>query len=251
MMPTPSLYDFANPLRFERVAVRLTPLLAIGALVTTLFGLYYALVASPADYQQGESVRIMYVHVPAAWMAMMCYSGMAVASVAGFIWKHPLADIAARSTAPIGAAFTFLALVTGSLWGKPMWGTWWAWDARLTSVLILFFMYLGYIALWNAIEDKTRAAKIAAIACLVGFINIPIIKFSVDWWNSLHQPASVMRGDGPTIHGSMLTPLLLMAVAYMFVYGALLLVAMRGELAERRLARIDAGARAPSRAEIS
>lgn len=251
MMPAKSIYDLANPLRFERLAIRLTPLLAISALVTTAFGLYFALFNSPADYQQGESVRIMYVHVPAAWMALLCYSAMAVASIAGFIWKHPLADIAARSTAPIGAAFTFLALVTGSLWGKPMWGAWWAWDARLTSVLILFFMYLGYIALWNAIDDKTRAARIAAVACLVGFINVPIIKFSVDWWNSLHQPASVLRGDGPTIHGSMLTPLLLMATAYMFVYGALLLVAMRGELAERRLARLETSERAPSRAEIS
>ncbi len=244
------MHNLANPQRFEKLAIRLTPLLSIAAGVTALFGLYYALFNSPADYQQGESVRIMYVHVPAAWMALMCYSTMAIASGVGFIWKHPLADVTAKSTAPIGAAFTFLALVTGSIWGKPMWGTWWAWDARLTSVLILFFLYLGYIALWSAIDDKTRAAKVAAIACLVGFINIPIIKFSVDWWNSLHQPASVLRGGGPTIHQSMLTPLLLMGIAYGLTFAALLLISMRAELAERRIARLEQSARAPSKAMI-
>ncbi|HBS30753.1 MAG TPA: heme transporter HemC, partial [Parvularcula sp.] len=179
----PMIYDLANPERFDRLARLTTPWMAGLAAASLAAGLYFALFASPADYQQGESVRIMYVHVPAAWMALMCYTAMAAASVTGFIWKHPLADVAAKSTAPIGAAFTFLALVTGSLWGKPMWGTWWAWDARLTSVLILFFMYVGYMALWSAIEDKTRAARIAAIACIAGFVNVPIIKFSVDWWN--------------------------------------------------------------------
>jgi heme exporter protein C len=243
--------DLANPLRFEKLAARLIPLLAIASGVTALFGLYMALFDSPADYRQGESVRIMYVHVPAAWMALMCYTSMAAASAIGFVFKHPLADVAAKSAAPIGAAFTFLALVTGSLWGKPMWGTWWAWDARLTSVLILFFLYLGYIALWNAIDDKIRAARLAAIACLVGFINIPVIKFSVDWWNSLHQPASVLRGGGPTIHGSMLTPLILMGAAYTLGFAALLLVSMRAELAERRIARLEQSARAPSKATVT
>lgn len=244
------MYDLANPQRFEKLAVRLLPLLSIGAAVTALFGLYYALLGSPADYQQGDSVRIMYVHVPAAWMALLCYSVMALSSVVGFAFKHPLADVAAKSTAPIGAAFTFLALVTGSLWGKPMWGTWWAWDARLTSVLILFFLYLGYMALWNAIEDRSRAARIAAIACLVGFINIPIIKFSVDWWNSLHQPASVLRGGGPSIDGSMLTPLFLMGMCYSLVYGALLVISMRTELTERRIARLEQDGRRASKAVI-
>lgn len=244
------MYDLANPVRFDRLAGRIIPLASIGAIVVALFGLYYALIASPADYQQGESVRIMYVHVPAAWMALMCYSIMAVASAVGFIWKHPLADVAAKSTAPIGAAFTFLALVTGSLWGKPMWGTWWAWDARLTSVLLLFFLYLGYMALWTAIDDRARAARISAIACLVGFINIPIIKFSVDWWSSLHQPASILRGGGPSIDGSMLTPLLMMGVAYMLTFAALVLVSMRAELAERRIARLEQTAKAPSTAIV-
>ncbi len=231
--------DYANPEKFERLARPLTPVLAGLAALLAALGLYFALFNSPADYQQGESVRIMYVHVPAAWMALFCYTAMAAASAAGFIWKHPLADVAAKATAPIGAVFTALALITGSLWGKPMWGTWWAWDARLTSVLILFFLYLGYIAIWEAIEDKTRAARIAAIVAIVGFVNVPIIRFSVDWWNSLHQPASVIRADGPSIHSSMLTPLLLMGAAYMAAYAAMLLASMRTELSARRLARLE------------
>jgi heme exporter protein C len=244
-------FDFSNPARFDRFARIMTPWLAGGAAIPLAAGLYFALVSSPPDYQQGDSVRIMYVHVPAAWMALMCYTAMAVASIAGFIWKHPLADVAAKSTAPIGAAFTFLALVTGSLWGKPMWGAWWAWDARLTSVLILFFLYLGYMALWSAIEEKSRAARIAAIACIVGFINVPIIKFSVDWWNGLHQTASVFRADGPTIHPTMLAPLLMMGMAYSLIYAALLLVLMRAEIAERRVARLELAARAPSEVATS
>jgi heme exporter protein C len=242
----PTLYEYANPMRFEGVAERLTPWACGLAGLLLAVGLYFSLFNSPADYQQGDTVRIMYVHVPAAWMALFCYTSMAIASATGFIWKHPLADVAAKSTAPIGAVFTLLALVTGSLWGKPMWGAWWAWDARLTSVLVLFFLYLGYMAIWEAIDDKTRAARLAAITCLVGFINVPIIKFSVDWWNSLHQPASVFRADGPTIDSAMLTPLFLMGLAYSFVYVWLLLVAMRAELAERRASRLEAGARAPS-----
>ncbi len=238
-MSATSIYEYANPAQFERVADRAFTLALIAALVLGAFGLYFALFNSPADYQQGETVRIMYVHVPAAWMAMFCYSAMAAASAAGFIWKHPLADVAAKETAPIGAGFTFLALVTGSLWGKPMWGAWWAWDARLTSVLILFFLYIGYMTLWRAIPDKTRAAKLAAILAIVGFVNVPIIKFSVDWWNSLHQPASIIRADGPTIHGSMLTPLFLMIGAYMAGYVAMLLASMKNELAARRLARME------------
>ncbi|MBY0423131.1 MAG: heme ABC transporter permease [Parvularculaceae bacterium] len=231
--------DLANPERFDRLARPLTPAFGVLALLLGAAGLWLGLFASPADYQQGETVRIMYVHVPAAWMALFCYSSMAFASAAGFIFKHPLADVAARATAPIGAVFTALALITGSLWGKPMWGTWWAWDARLTSVLVLFFLYLGYIAIWEAIEDRARAARIAAIVALVGFVNVPIIKFSVDWWNSLHQPASVFRGDGPTIHGSMLTPLLLMGAAYMAAYAALLLASMRNAQLAARLERLE------------
>jgi len=180
-------------------------------------------------------VRIMYIHVPAAWMALFCYTAMAVASAVSLIWKHGVADVAAKATAPIGAAFTFLALVTGSLWGKPMWGTWWVWDARLTSVLVLFFLYLGYMALRSAFDDPARGAKSAAILSLVGFVNVPIIKFSVDWWNTLHQPASVMRMSGPTIHGDMLLPLFLMAGAFQLYYFWLVLVRMREALMAQRL----------------
>ncbi len=185
-------------------------------------------------------MRIMYVHVPAAWMALFCYTVMAVSSIVGFVWKHPLADVAAKATAPLGAAFTLLALITGSLWGKPMWGAWWTWgDARLTSVLVLFFLYLGYIALWQSIEDTHRAARAAGILAIVGFVNVPIIKFSVDWWNTLHQPASVTRLDGAiTIHTDILIPLLVMGVAYMALYAALLLLRMRTEVLERRLHRL-------------
>ncbi len=228
---------YANPQRFEALAQRISPWIAGLTALSFVIGIYLALFASPEDYQQAQTVRIMYVHVPAAWMALFCYTSMAIASAVGFIWKHPLADVAAKSTAPIGATFTALALITGSLWGKPMWGTWWAWDARLTSVLLLFFMYLGIIALWRAIDDQARAARIAGIAAIVGVINIPIIKFSVDWWNSLHQPASVFRPDGPTMPADFLAPLGMMGLAYSFLYGWLLLIHMRAELAERRQAR--------------
>ena len=160
-------------------------------------GLYWALVVAPADYQQGEAYRIMYIHVPAAWMSLFTYLVVAAASAAGLIWRHALAEVTARAAAPIGACFTAVALVTGSIWGKPMWGTWWVWDARLTSVLILFFLYLGYIALHDAFDDPARGARAASILALVGVVNLPIIKFSVDWWNTLHQPATVLRLGGP------------------------------------------------------
>ena len=225
----------ANPARFMRLAARLQPWIMALGLLTGAAGLYFALFASPADYQQGETVRIMYVHVPAAWMAMFIYVVMAAAAASFLIWKHPLADVAAQAAAPIGAGFTLMALVTGSLWGQPMWGTWWVWDARLTSVLILFFLYLGYIALVNAFDDPERGSKAGAILLLVGVVNIPIIKFSVDWWNTLHQPASVARMDGPSIDPSMLLPLLLMAGAFKLYFLYLLIVRMRGELTARRI----------------
>ncbi|MBK8908041.1 MAG: heme ABC transporter permease [Rhodospirillales bacterium] len=221
---------FANPTRFMRLTRRLAPWFAAATLVLLGIGLYLALLASPADYQQGESVRIMYVHVPAAWMALFCYVGMAIAAAVGLIWRHPVADLVAKATAPVGAAFTFLALLTGSLWGKPMWGTWWVWDARLTSVLVLFFLYLGYIALNNAFDDPTRGARASAILALVGAFNLPIIKFSVDWWNTLHQPASVVRLDGPSIHPSMLWPLLIMAAAFTCYYVWVLCLRVQSEI---------------------
>lgn len=224
------IHRFANPTRFLRLADRIQPWAAGLTVVLGGAGLYFALFSSPADYQQGETVRIMYIHVPSAWMALFCYTALAAACATALIWKHPLADLAARATAPIGACFTLLALATGSLWGKPMWGTWWVWDARLTSVLILFFLYLGYMALNGAFDDPERGQKASAILALVGFINVPIIKFSVDWWNTLHQPASVIKMGGPAIHPSMLTPLLLMAFAFKAYFVWVLLMRMRGEI---------------------
>ena len=229
---------FANPNRFMRLSAALVPWMAGATVIAGAAGLYLGLFQAPADYQMGESVRIMYVHVPAAWMALFCYTSMAAASATGLIWKHPLADLAARSTAPIGICFTFLALITGSLWGKPMWGTWWVWDARLTSVLVLFFLYLGYMALVNAFDDRARGAKAAAVLALVGFVNVPIIKFSVDWWNSLHQPASVLKLGGPSIDPSMLAPLLLMALAFTTYYFWVLLVRLRAEIISGKIRAI-------------
>ena len=207
------------------------------ALTVVLFGagLYLAFFVAPPDYQQGETVRIMFVHVPAAWLALFGYMLIAAASLGTLIWRHPLADVAAKAAAPIGATFTFIALVTGSLWGKPMWGTYWVWDARLTSMLVLFLLYLGLIALWQAIEEPGRAGRAAAILALVGAVNIPIIKFSVDWWNTLHQPASVVRLGGPTIDPSMLAPLVVMALAFTLLFVLLHLIAMRAEILRRRV----------------
>ncbi len=231
----PDLHRFANPARFQRLSRAVMPWCAATTVVLLAAGIYYALFASPADFQQGETVRIMYVHVPAAWMALFCYSNIAVASAAAIIWRHPLADIAAQAAAPIGASFTLLALATGSLWGKPMWGTWWVWDARLTSVLILFFLYLGHMALTHAFDDPARGARAAAILALVGAINVPIIHFSVDWWNTLHQPASVARLGAPAMDPSMLRPLLLMSLAYMAYFATLWLIRIRAEIALRKL----------------
>ena len=229
----------ANPTRFLKIANPLIPWAWWAVLVTLLIGLYGALFSAPQDYQQGESVRIMYVHVPAAWMALFVYTVMALASAIAVIFRHPLADVAAKTAAPIGAVFCFLSLATGSLWGKPMWGAWWVWDARLTSMFVLMLLYLGYIAIWQAIDEPHRAAMIARIVALVGFINVPIVKFSVDWWNSLHQPASVFRMGGPTIAPSMLWPLLVMGLAYTFIFLALHLISIRAEIAARKIRQIN------------
>jgi heme exporter protein C len=231
--------DLANPTRFLALAGRLLPWLAGLTLLVAVIGLWMSFQA-PEDYQQGATIRIMFIHVPSAWLAMMCYTVMAASAIGTLVWRHPLADVSARAAAPIGAAFTVLALVTGSLWGKPMWGTWWVWDARLTSVLILFFLYLGYIALWQAIEDQSKAARAAAILALVGFVNVPIIKFSVDWWNTLHQPASVLRIGWPTIHSSMLWPLLVMAAGFKAYFVTVLLLRLRTEINERRIRALRA-----------
>ena len=230
---------FANPNRFLKIQSAVQPWAWAVTVVLFAIGLYMGLVSSPQDFRQGETVRIMYVHVPAAWMALMVYTVMALASATAIIFRHPLADIAARAAAPIGACFCFLALVTGSLWGKPMWGAWWVWDARLTSMFVLFLLYLGYIAIWEAFDDQSRAARLAAIVALVGFINVPIIKFSVDWWYTLHQPASVFRLDGPTIDRSMLIPLLIMGAAYLCLFLALHLRAIRSEVEARRIHQME------------
>jgi heme exporter protein C len=226
--------SLANPTRFLTLASRLIPWLAALTACLLGIGLYLAFFVAPPDYQQGETVRIMFVHVPAAWLAMFGYMLIAAAAFGTLIWRHPLADVAAKAAAPIGATFTFIALVTGSLWGKPMWGTYWVWDARLTSMLVLFLLYLGLIALWQAIEEPGRAGRAAAILALVGVINIPIIKFSVDWWNTLHQPASIVRLGGPTIDPSMLIPLAVMALAFTLLFVLLHLIAMRAEILRRR-----------------
>jgi heme exporter protein C len=223
----------ANPSAFMRLSGTLLPWIAAVTAILFVAGLIMSFRAPP-DYQQGETVRIMFIHVPAAWLSMACYTLIALSSAGYLIWRHPLADVSAKAAAPVGAAFTLLALVTGSLWGKPMWGTYWVWDARLTSVLILFFLYLGLIALRQAIEDPGRAGRAAAILSLIGGINLPIIKFSVNWWNTLHQPASVIRADGPTIHPALLIPLLVMASAFTLLFVALHLKAMRAEILRRR-----------------
>ncbi|MCE1235414.1 MAG: heme ABC transporter permease [Hyphomicrobiales bacterium] len=229
------LIDYANPTRFLGLVAKVLPWLGAVTAATFAVGLWLVFFRAPADYQQGETVKIMYIHVPFAWLSMFCYMTMAGSALGTLVWRHPLADVSAKCAAPIGAAFTFLALATGSLWGKPMWGTWWVWDARLTSVLVLFIMYLGLIALQETIEDPARAAKASAVLTLVGAINIPIIKFSVDWWNTLHQPSSVFRMGGSTIDASMLIPLLIMAVAFSLLFVVVHLMAMRNEILRRRI----------------
>ncbi|HLW92135.1 MAG TPA: heme ABC transporter permease [Roseiarcus sp.] len=234
--------NLANPTAFLAFVGRVLPALWTATAALFALGLYLALFVAPPDYQQGETARIMYLHVPAAWMAMFVYAVMAVAALGTLVWRHPLADAAQKAAAPLGAGFTFICLITGSLWGKPMWGTYWVWDARLTSVLVLFILYLGLIALWRATEDFGRAARAAAVLTLVGSVNIPIIKFSVDWWNTLHQPASVFRLGGPTIAPSLLWPLLVMAVAFTLLFVALHLMAIRNEILRRRVARLATAA---------
>ena len=229
------MVSLANPTRFLSLVDRIVPWLAGATLILLGLGLYLSFFVAPPDYQQGETVKIMFIHVPAAWLAMFGYMLIAAASLGTLIWRHPLADVAAKTAVPIGATFTFVALVTGSLWGKPMWGTYWVWDARLTSVLVLFLLYLGLLALWQAIEEPGRAGRAAAILALVGAVNLPIIHYSVVWWNTLHQPASVFRMGGPTIDPSLLAPLLVMAIAFTLLFVLLHLIAMRAEILRRRV----------------
>ena len=230
-----SLHRFANPGRFLRLSGKVFPWLMIPGAALTIAGLVWGLFLAPADWQQGDASRIMYVHVPSAWLASAGYFSLAVASAMSLVWRHPLADIAAAEIAPVGAGFTALCLATGSLWGKPMWGAWWVWDARLTSVLVLFFLYMGHIALVRAFDDPTRGAKAGAILALVGVVNLPIIKFSVDWWNTLHQPASIGLTGSPTIAASMLWPLLVCAIGYTLLFAAIAVARMRAAVMERRI----------------
>ena len=232
---TKYLHWLANPARFLRFARAVFPWCAGVAAASLAAGLVLGLYVAPTDYQMGEAYRIIFVHVPAAWMAMAAYAVIAVMSAMSLIWKHPLADLIAKGSAPVGAAFALICLVTGSLWGKPMWGTWWVWDARLTSMLILFFLYLGHIALTNAFDDPQRGAKAGAILALVGVINLPIIKFSVDWWNTLHQPATISKLDAPSIDPSMLPALLLMALGFSAFYLTVLLMRVKTEILARKI----------------
>jgi heme exporter protein C len=229
-----ALIDLANPTRFLSLTERLLPWLAAAtALAFTIGGTMAA--HAPDDYQMGAVVKIMFLHVPSAWLAMFCWGMMSVAALGTLVWRHPLADVAAKAAAPVGAAFTLICLVTGSLWGRPMWGTYWVWDARLTSVLVLFLLYLGVLALYWTAEDPNRGARGAAILILVGALNLPIIKFSVDWWNTLHQPASVLRLGGSAIAPEILRPLLVMALAFFLLFFTLHLAAMRNEVLRRRV----------------
>src|SRR5476651_1854411 len=229
-----AILDLANPSRFLSASGRIMPWLVAATVIAFALGLYQTY-GAPDDYQQGATVKIMFIHVPSAWLAMFGWALMSASALGTLVWRHPLADVAARSAAPIGAAFTFLCLVTGSLWGRPMWGTYWVLDARLTSVLVLFLMYLGVIALYRSVEDPSRAARAAAILTLVGAINLPIIKFSVDWWSTLHQPASVLRLGGSRLHPTLLVPLLDMAIAFTLLFITLHLAAMRNEILRRRV----------------
>ncbi len=227
------LQKFSSPKYFYTLSGRLIPWFGWLCLAILLAGLYYGLFVAPPDYQQKDSYRIMFIHVPSAWMSLFIYMVMAITGAIGLIWRIKLAEVISASSAPIGASFTFLALVTGALWGKPMWGTWWVWDARLTSELILLFLYLGVIALNSAIEDKRTAARASSVLALVGVVNIPIIHYSVEWWNTLHQGPTVTKFDAPSIHLSMLIPLLLMAVAFKLYYMTVLLMRARNEVLER------------------
>jgi heme exporter protein C len=229
-----ALIDLANPTRFLSFAERAMPWLIGATLLAFWIGLQQAFVA-PDDYQQGATVKIMFLHVPSAWLSMFCWGLMSIAALGTLVWRHPLADVAAKSAAPLGAAFTFLCLFTGSMWGRPMWGTYWVWDARLTSELVLLIMYFGVIALWRTVENPSDAGRVVAIVTLVGAIDLPIIKFSVDWWNTLHQPASVFRVGGSTIDKSILVPLLAMVIAFTLLFLTLHVAAMRNEILRRRV----------------
>jgi len=242
MGPMADLHFLANPARFRRFSQRVLPGLGFATVLMLAVGLYMAFFVAPEDYQQGATVRIMFVHVPSAWLSMGGYAMLAALGASLLVWRHPLAALMARAAAPVGASFAAVCLLTGSLWGRPMWGTYWVWDARLTSMLLLFFLYLGHIALSRAYDSPERGDRAAAILALIGVINLPIIKFSVDWWNTLHQPASITRLDAPAIHNSILVPLLWMAVSLLFLFVWLVLLRTETEIDRRRLENAEAAA---------
>ena len=233
--PGRSLHRFANPGRFLRISGVVLPWLAVVGAVLTAIGFGAGLFLAPADWQQGDAVRMMYVHVPAAWLASAGYIALAVCSLFSLVWRHPLADLAAAEISPVGAGFTALCLASGSIWGKPMWGAWWVWDARLTSVLVLFFLYLGHVALVRAFDDPVRGYRAGAILALLGVVNLPIIKFSVDWWNTLHQPATIGLTGAPSMHISMFWPLVVAGLGNIFIFGAIVLSRLRSAVMERRI----------------
>ena len=233
--PGRNLHRFANPGRFLRLSGAVLPWLSLAALLLTATGLVWGLFFAPADWQQGDAVRIIYVHVPAAWLASAGYFALALCSVASLVWRHPLADLASAEIGPVGAGFTALCLATGSLWGRPMWGAWWVWDARLTSVLVLFFLYVGHVALVRAFDDPQRGYRAGAILALVGVVNLPIIKFSVDWWNTLHQSATISFTGAPTMYLPMLWPLLIAAIGYTLCFAAIVVARTRAAVMERRI----------------
>ena len=233
------MISLINPTNFNKLSEKIILFIGLFSLVLFIVGIYWGLVIAPIDYQQGEMVRIMYIHVPSAWMALLIYSFIALMSMTTIIFRNPITAIAAKSAAPIGLIFTLNVLLTGAIWGRPMWGVWWVWDARLTSVMFLFFIYIGYILLLRTQNTTMKSEKIAAIYAIIGFINIPIIKFSVDWWNTLHQPASILKIDGPSIHSSMLYPLIIMFFAFSILFLYLLLLSMRIELIKNKIRAIN------------
>ena len=230
------IFKLSNPNRFQKLADNIYPWITYLSIFFLTIGMYYAFFNSPPDYLQGDTVRIMYIHVPSAWLSLLIYSTMALCSFVSIIWKHTLADIISRSCAPIGATFTLITLVTGSIWGKPTWGTWWVWDARLTSELVLLFIYLGHIIISNAFDDFRKGDRNAAFLTLIGVVNLPIIKWSVDWWNTLHQPASITKFSSPSISGEMLTPLFIMTVGFTLIFLSILLIRIKGEIFQRKIA---------------
>ncbi|MFL2679775.1 MAG: heme ABC transporter permease [Alphaproteobacteria bacterium] len=230
---------FANPSSFQKLSDFLYKKCLIFSLVLVIIGLYYSFFNSPPDYLQGETVRIMYIHVPCAWFSLFTYTLMAGCSFFSLVFRHTLADIISRACAPVGACFTLATLITGSIWGKPTWGTWWVWDARLTSELVLFFIYIGHIFISNAYDDKRKGDRFAAILTLVGIINLPIIKWSVDWWNTLHQTASISKFSAPSIDTSMIVPLFFMAFSFFFFFISLVLLRVKGEIISRKIDVIE------------